>query len=70
MALYYGLTWDFMGVNGKKWIIYEKLRFSVDNFLIEFIKILYFFVRWLISRVLYPQSGDDHSSWIYVTINL
>jgi len=26
MALYYGLAWDFMGVNGKKWIIYEKIR--------------------------------------------
>ena len=70
MALYYGLTWDFMGVNGKKWIIYEKLRFFVDNFLLGFIEIIYFFVRWLISRVLYPQSGDDHSSRIYVTINL
>ena len=34
MALYYGLTWDFMGVNGKKWIIYKKLWFSVDNFFI------------------------------------
>jgi hypothetical protein len=39
MALYYGLTWDFMGVNGKKWIIYDKLGLSVDNFLLEFIKI-------------------------------
>ena len=70
MALYYGLAWDFMGVNGKKWIIYDKLGLFVDNFLLEFIKIMNFFVRWLISRVLYPQSGDDHSSWIYVTINL
>ena len=42
MALYYGLTWDFMGVNGKKWIIYEKLRFSVDKFLLESIEVIYF----------------------------
>ena len=42
MALYYGLTWDCMGVNGKKWIIYDKLGLSVDNFLLEFIKIMNF----------------------------
>jgi len=42
MALYYGLTWDFMGVNGKMWIIYEKLRFSVDKFLLESIEVIYF----------------------------
>ena len=42
MALYYGLAWDFMGVNGKKWIIYDKLGLSVDNFLLEFIKIMNF----------------------------
>ena len=42
MALYYGLAWDFMGVNGSKWIIYEKLKLSVDNFLLKFIKIMYF----------------------------
>ena len=43
MALYYGLTWDFMGVNGKKWIIYDKLGLFVDNFLLEFTKIMNFF---------------------------
>jgi len=45
MALYYGLTWDFMGVNGKKWIIYDKLGLFVDNFLLEFTKIMNFFCQ-------------------------
>ena len=44
MALYYGLTWDFMGVNGKKWIIYDKLGLFVDNFFLEFTKIMNFFL--------------------------
>ena len=45
MALYYGLTWDFMGVNGKKWIIYDKLGLFVDNFLLKFTKIMNFFCQ-------------------------
>ena len=45
MALYYGLTWDFMGVNGKKWIIYDKLGLFVDNFLLEFTIIMNFFCQ-------------------------
>ena len=45
MALYYGLTWDFMGVNGKKWIIYDKLGLFVDNFFLEFTKIMNFFCQ-------------------------
>ncbi len=45
MALYYGLTWDFMGVNGKKWIIYDKLGLFVDNFFLELTKIMNFFCQ-------------------------
>jgi len=35
MALYYGLSWDFMGVNGKIWIKLVKIRLYVDNFYIK-----------------------------------
>ena len=45
MALYYGLAWDFMGVNGKKWIVYDKLGLFVDNFFLEFTKIMNFFCQ-------------------------
>ena len=71
MALYYGLTWDFMGVNGKKWIIYDKLGLFVDNFFLEFTKIMNFFCQMAYKPGSVPtNSGDDHSSWTYVAINL
>ena len=69
MALYYGLSWDFMGVNGKIWIKLVKIRLYVDNFYIRN-KITEFCQMAYKPGSVSTDSGDDHSSWTYVAINL
>ena len=68
MALYYGLSWDFMGVNGKIWIKLVKLGFMWITFILN--KVTEFCQMAYKPGSVSTNSGDDHSSWTYVAINL